>query len=205
MPASSCSSTLRSASASACSWRCCIIATFAWLPQTIATTSPAWTISASRSAWRSARHRFVEAAVLRERHAGQRVDQREVAPVAGGVQRRGRLRDVLADDGAVADLPVAEAELVVGEADGARVVRALRLLQRAREKRNAARRLPLGDRQLAVQPPELGQPGGMQPLALFGRMAQRVGRLTDVVLQEPRFGQRRSAAAGSRRGSVPAA
>ena len=39
-PPRSCSSTLRSASASAWSWRCCISATFAWLPQTVARTSP---------------------------------------------------------------------------------------------------------------------------------------------------------------------
>ena len=77
------------------------------------------------------RHRLVEPSFLRERHAAQRVDEREVAAVAGRVQRRRRLRDVLADDRRVADVAVAEAELVVGEADRARVVRALRLLQRA--------------------------------------------------------------------------
>ncbi len=71
----------------------------------------------------------------------------------------GRLRDVIANDGAFADLPVAEPELVVGEADRARVVGAFRLLQRAREKGNAPRGLPLGDGQLAMESPELGQPG----------------------------------------------
>ena len=54
VPACSCSSTLRSASASACSWRCSISATLAWLPQTVASTSPASTVTASRSACRSA-------------------------------------------------------------------------------------------------------------------------------------------------------
>ena len=54
-----------------------------------------------------------------------------MAAVAGGVQRGRGLGDVLADDRDVADLAVALAELVVGEADGARVVRGLGLLQRA--------------------------------------------------------------------------
>ena len=67
-------------------------------------------------------HRFVEPSLLGERDAAQRMDQRQVAAVAGGVQRRGRLRDVLADDRGVADVAVAQPELVVGEADGARVV-----------------------------------------------------------------------------------
>ena len=135
-------------------------------------------------------HRLVEPAFLRERDAGQRVHQREVAPIAGGVQRRGGLRDVLADDGHVADLPVAEPELVVGEADGARVVRALRLLQRLGEERDAARRLAARDGQAAVQPPELREPGRVQPLAPLRRTAQRLGRLPHVVLQQPRFGER---------------
>ena len=91
MPASSWSSTLRSASASACSWRCCIIATFAWLPQTVATTSPAWTIDGETLGLAQRRHRFVEPPFLRERHAGQRVHHREMASIAGGVQRRGGL------------------------------------------------------------------------------------------------------------------
>ena len=46
---------------------------------------------------------------LRERDARQRVHEREMAPIAGGVQRRGRLADVLAHDGGVADLLVAAA------------------------------------------------------------------------------------------------
>ena len=151
------------------------------------------------------RHRFVEAAFLRERDAAQRVDQREVAPIAGGVQRRGRLRDVLADDGGVADVAVAETELVVGEADGARVVGALGLLERAAEERDAARRLAARDRQPAVQPPELGQPRRIEPLALFGRIAERLGRLADVVLLKPGLGQGASDLERSRRGSGRAA
>ena len=94
---------------------------------------------------------------------------REVPPIAGGVERRRGLRDVLADDGRVADLPVAEAELVVGEADGARIVRALGRLQGFGEERDAARRFAAGGGQAAVHAPEVGQPGGIQPLPRFGR------------------------------------
>ena len=116
------------------------------------------------------RHRFVEAPFLGERHAAERMDQGQVALIAGGVQRRRRLRDVLADDGGVADVAVAEAELVVGEADGAGVVGALGLLQRAAEKGDAARGFPLGDRQLAVKAPQLGQASRVQALTLFWRI-----------------------------------
>ena len=107
------------------------------------------------------RHRLVEPAFLRERHARQRVDHRQVPAVAGGVKRRRRLRDVLADDGGVADLAVAEAELVVGKADRARVVRPLGLLEGRVRKRDAARGLAAGDSQPAVHAPQLRQPGGI--------------------------------------------
>ena len=57
----------------------------------------------------------------------------------------------------------------------------------------------------AMESPELGQPGGgCNRYALIGRVAQRVGRLTDVVLKEPRFGKD-AAQLQSRRASVPAA
>ncbi len=64
------------------------------------------------------------------------------------------MRDVLADDGDVADLAVALAELVVREADGARVVRHLGLLQRAAVQRDGARLIAARRREAAVQPPE---------------------------------------------------
>ena len=160
------------------------------MPQTVASTSPASTITRQPLGLAQRRHRLVEPSFLRERDAGQRVDHRQVAPVAGGVQRRGGLGDVLADDGRVADLPVAEAELVVGEADGARVVRALGLLQGLGEEGDAAGRLAAGDGQPAVHPPEVGQPGRIEPLAPFGRRPERLGRLPDVVLEQPGFGQR---------------
>ena len=79
-------------------------------------------------------------------------------PVAGGVQRRRGLGDVLADDRGVADLPVAVAELVVGEADGARIVRQLRLLQRAAVQRDGARLFAARKRDASVQPPQRREP-----------------------------------------------
>ena len=136
------------------------------------------------------RDRLVEPSFLRERHAGERVHHREVTPVAGGVQRGGRAGDVLADDGHVADLPVAEPELVVGEPDGARIVRALGLLQRLRQERDAARRLAARHGQPAVHAPQVRQPGRVEPLPPLRRIAQRLGRLPDVVLQQPGLGQR---------------
>ena len=80
---------------------------------------------------------------------------REVAPVAGGVQRRGGFGDVLAHDRHVADLPVALAEIEVGEADGARVVRDLGLLQGAVVQRDGARLFAARKGDAAVQPPEI--------------------------------------------------
>ena len=94
---------------------------------------------------------------------------RQVPPVAGGVQRRSRLRQVLADDGGVADLAVAEGQLVVGEADGAGIVRALRQPQRLGEERDAAGGLAAGGGHAAVHAPEVGQPGRIGPLPRFGR------------------------------------
>jgi len=134
-------------------------------------------------------HGFVEAAVLRERDARKRVHQREMTQVAGRVQRGRRLRDVIADDRAVADLAVAEPELIVGETDGAGIVRAFSLFQRAGEEGDASGRLAPCDRELAVQPPQLRQAGRVQPLA-FRWMAERLGGLPEVVLEQPRFRQR---------------
>ena len=96
--------------------------------------------------------------------------QREVSPVAGGVQRGRGLGDVLADDRGVADLGVAERQLVVGEADGARVVGDLRVLQRASVQGDRARLLAAGVGDAAVQTPQRREQDGRQ------RLADRVGR-----------------------------
>ena len=135
-------------------------------------------------------HRLVEPSFLRERDARQRVHHREVTPVAGGVQRGGRAGDVLADDRHLADLPVAQAQLVVGEPDGARIVRALGLLQRFGQERDAAGRLAARHGQAAVHPPQVRQPGRVETLPSFRGIAQCFGRLPHVVLEQPGFGQR---------------
>ena len=105
--------------------------TLAWLPQTVASTSFGVHERGQPLGLPERGHRLVVASELRERDARQRMDQREVTAIAGGVQRGRGLGDVLADDRDVADLAVALAELVVREPDGARVVRGFRLLQRA--------------------------------------------------------------------------
>jgi hypothetical protein len=47
------------------------------------------------------------------------MDHGQVTSVADGVKGRGRLSQVLPNDGGVANLAVTEAKLEVGEADGA--------------------------------------------------------------------------------------
>ena len=117
------------------------------------------------------------------------MDEREVPLVSGGVKRRCGLGDVIADDRRVADLPVAQPQLVVGQADRPGIVRALGLLERACQEGNAARRLSLGDRQLAVQAPQLRQPRRMSRSRSSGGCPSASVGLADVVLQEPGLGQ----------------
>ena len=96
---------------------------------------------------------------------------------------------MLADDRRVADLPVADPQLVVGEADGARIVRALGQFQRPRQERDAAGRLAAGERDSPVHAPEIRQSGGIQPLTAFGLRAERRGGLFDIVLKQPGLGE----------------
>ena len=113
-----------------------------------------------------------------------------MAAVAGGVQRGRRLGDVLADDRDVADLAVALSELVVGEADGARFVRGLGLLQRAAVHGDRARLIAAGRGEPAVQAPQRRQAARRDGVAeRVGRTAERGRRLIEVVLQQPRFGE----------------
>ena len=116
--------------------------------------------------------------------------EREVAAVAGSMQRRRRFGDVLADNRDVADLAVGLAELVVGEADGARIMRGVGGLQRAAVQRDRARLIAARPGETAVQPPERGQPSGRNRFAEgVGRPAERGGRLIEIVLQQPCFGE----------------
>ncbi len=102
---------------------------------------------------RQRRHRFVEPALLSERDSRQRMHHCEVAPIADGMERRRRLRQVVADDRRVADLAIAEAQLEVGKADGAGIMRLLGRPKGFGEKRDAARGLTAGGRQPAVHAP----------------------------------------------------
>ncbi len=127
-------------------------------------------------------HRLVESPFLRVGDAREGMDHREMAAVPGGVQRGGGLGDVLADDSGVADLPVAEPQLVVREADGAGVVGPLGQVQGAGEKSNPAGGLVAGHRDPAVEPPQVRQPRRIQPLTGFRLAAERLGCVPEVVL-----------------------
>jgi hypothetical protein len=81
------------------------------------------------------------------------VHQREVAAIAGGMQRRRGFRQVLTDDARVAYTAIRERQFVVCESDRTRVVRQLRTLERARVERNGARLIPASGCQPAVQSP----------------------------------------------------
>ena len=75
----------------------------------------------------------------------------------------------------------------------ARVVGGLGLLQRAAVQRDGARLIAARGRQPAVQPPERGQAAGRDGVAEgVGRPAERGGGLVEIVLQQPRFGERRA-------------
>ncbi len=101
---------------------------------------------------------FVAPAGLREQNGGQRVNEREVAAIAGGVQRRGGLCQMFANDAGIADLLVAERQLVVCETDRARIVRELGVLERTCVKSDRARLLASCECDTAVQPPRIGEP-----------------------------------------------
>ena len=138
------------------------------------------------------RHRLVVATLLSERDARQRVHQREVPPIARGKQCRRGLRDVLADNGHIADLAIAVAELVVGETDGARVVSDVGLLQGPAVKRDRAGLIALRRGQTAVEAPERRDPSGRNGFADRVRStAERGGRLIEIVLQQPCLGEHR--------------
>ncbi len=119
---------------------------------------------------------LVIAAGLREDHSRDRMHEPEVAAVAGGVQGCSRFAGVLAHDGGVADLAIAERQLVVGESDGARVVGELRLLQGAAVERDRARLLAAGVSHAAVEAPQRGEEDRRD------RFAKRVGDRPSVVL-----------------------
>ena len=133
---------------------------------------------------------FVVASGLREHHRRQRMHHREVALVAGGVQRGGGFGNVLAHDGHVADLPIALAEIEVGEADRARVVRDLGLLQGAVVQRDRPRLLAARKRDAAVQAPQIRvHDRGNVVAQRVRRTAEHGSGLCKIPLQEVRFSQ----------------
>jgi hypothetical protein len=134
-------------------------------------------------------HRLVQPAFLRERDAGEGVDHREMASVADSVQSGCGLRQMFANDGGVTNLAIAKAEFEVGKTDGARVVRSFRRVERLGQERDAARRFPACRRKPAVHAPEVRKAGGIETLARFGRSPKRFGRLSNIILQQPRVGQ----------------
>jgi len=112
-----------------------------------------------------------------------------VTSIASGMEGRGRLGDVFANDRHVADMAIAETELVVGKADGSRVVGPFRLPQRFGEKCDAAGGFTAGDCEPAVHPPQLRKTGRIESLSSFGRLPKRLSCATHVVLKQPRFGK----------------
>ena len=117
------------------------------------------------------------------------MNHRKVTAIASRVERRGRLGDVLANDGHVADVAIAEPELVVGKPDGSRVVRAFRLSQRFGKKCDPAGGFTPRHGEPAVHPPQIGKTGRVKPLSSFGRLPNRLRRTTHIVLKQPCFGE----------------
>src|SRR5215510_10049945 len=100
---------------------------------------------------------------------------------------------MLADDSRIADLLVTERELVMREADGARIVRQLGVLQRTCMKGDGARLLAARVRDAAMQSPQRGKERITDWLAQrVGWTAQRGGSLGEVVLKQPCLGERRA-------------
>src|SRR5438034_616720 len=130
----------------------------------------------------------------------------EMPAIAGGMERGGRLRQVLAHDAGVANLFVTEGQLVVGQTDGARVMRELGVFQRALMQGDRARLLTACERETSLETPEGREfrVGYRFPERIW-RASDRGRRLREVILQEPRLGQRRSygdlVVAGQRAGS----
>ena len=93
------------------------------------------------------------AAGLGQEDGRQRVHERQVPAIPGGVQGRGGLRQMVAEDSRVADLLVTEGELVLRETDGAGVVGKLGVFERARMQCDCPRLLAARERDAAVKPP----------------------------------------------------
>ncbi len=135
---------------------------------------------------------FLDAPFLPLEHARQPVHERQVALVAGGVQRVGGLGEMLADDGGVAHPLVAHGQFVVGQANQPRIVRQFREFEGARVQGDRPRLLAALEREASVQAPQRGEPGIRKRLFRnVGRPSQCRGGLREVVLQQVGLGDPR--------------
>ncbi len=99
---------------------------------------------------------------------------------------------MLANDGRVPDAAVAVGELVVGQTDGARIVRGFGLFESAAVERDGSRLIAAGRGKPPVQTPKRGEPARRNRVAeRVGRAAEGGGGAVEVVLEQPRFGEHR--------------
>ena len=128
--------------------------------------------------------RLVASTRLREQHRRQRMDERQVTAIAGRMERRGSLGEVVAHDPGIADLFVAERQFVMGEPDRPRVVGELGMFQCPRMQRDRPRLLTASERNPAVKTPERRQPRiGNRLACRIRRATERGGSLGQVVLE----------------------
>src|SRR5262249_9638341 len=98
---------------------------------------------------------------------------------------------MLANDSGITDLLVTERELVMREADGARIVRQFSMLQWTGMKGDRARLFAACVRDAAVQSPQCGKERITDWLPQrVGRTSKRRRSLREVVLKQPCFGER---------------
>lgn len=109
--------------------------------------------------------------------------------IAGGMKRGSSLGDVLAHDRHLANLSITKAKLVVSKSDGARIVRALRLVEGLGQECDTARGFAARNRKTAMEPPKIRQSGGIEPLASFWGWPKCLGRTPHIVLKQPGFRQ----------------
>ena len=76
------------------------------------------------------------------------------------------------------------------EPDRTRIVGPVRVLERFQKESDATRGLATCDRQPPMQPPEIRQTGRIDAFSRFGKTAERIRRLPEVVLKQPRLRQR---------------
>jgi hypothetical protein len=116
--------------------------------------------------------------------------ERNVAAVSRRVERGCRFGEVLSQDADVAHLSIAQPELEMGEADRARIVRELGLLERPGMQGDCTRLLAASHCNASVQAPQRGETRGRNVLAKRIRCsAERRSGLRQVILEQPRLGE----------------